>query len=1183
MNYRDEDTMTQTSAKKNLALLVRCLVVVAFLLGLSATSAAAATTYETVDNFAGILTPKPEGEEWPEEVQLGGVSGMAVNRTGAGGVPKGTLYASVPGGGEPPAVVRFAPDGTFEERFSLNNRCGPIVPGFPPCEPRPNKGSGLNDVDIDQSTGNVYHFNLEGGEGILTITVFNPDGSEMISRFGLTGKFGETATEGPDRIHSSSPGGIAVNDAGEVYVFDEDNPSDFYRRLLVFKPETPGDYEHYVYAGKENDIGGTFSGTPSPRAPVLDDAGNVYAAGDGFIAKYDLTVSRSVPVCLFTVKSGIAAHTVNPVTGEVFYYSTVDRKVHLLNPCNSEGKFTETEPPFKATPERDTLWGLTFNPEGKFETFSPPGVLYGAAPNGSSPLGGDPKQSSLGYIFARPPSFLPVVDSESVVNIRSTSATLRAYINPKGSPTSYAFQYIDRESWEANEPSERFAGATEVPLGGAELGSGQLPLLAAEPLSGLSPGTEYHYRAIATSEQGTTPGPDQAFRTFPVEVAELPDGRVYELVSPTQKNGGEVITPEPFRASCGPECKPGLAVPVRFPVQVSPDGDSVAYMSQPFRLNEGPTEFDQNLARRTASGWQSNGLGLPASRGGVPFASFALDPDLNKAIIRLNSPTLAPEAPLDYDNLLTQPTGSPLSLDPLLKATPPNRSSEGTNGFVVKYAGASADLSRVFFAANDALTDATGAAPAAQDGGVNNDNLYEWSEGELRLVNVAPGNAAAPPGAAFGALKASQYHAAILSHAISSDGSRVFWRDAGGQVYVRENAETTREIPAPGQFLSASADGSKVLLSSGSVYDLDSETTTDLTEGEGGFAGLAGQTEDLSRLYFVSTSVLDEAPNAHGDQAEAGENNLYAWQDGSSRFIAALLPGDSETNATAVGDWSPAPIQRTAQASPNGRVLTFLSAAPLTDADNTGICVFNNSKLVEGPCQEVYVYDADSDSLKCISCNPVGAIAMGRSYLPTTNEGGGYLTPPHLVSDSGRVYFDSRDSLSALDTNNGVEDVYQYEPQGVGSCTKDGGCVTLISAGREPVDSNLIAADASGKSVFFTTRDQLVLKDEDDLIDLYVAREGGGFASETEVARSECQGEACQPPAIAPNDLTPSSASFHGKGNFKPRGARRRCPQGKRRVARKGKVRCVRRTKRHRGTAHRTHHSRANQNRGGAK
>src|SRR5678816_760047 len=61
-----------------------------------------ASAYEQVGNFAGTPgmlkapegQPNPETQQWPEEVQLAGVGGMAVNISGAGGVPAGTVYAA---------------------------------------------------------------------------------------------------------------------------------------------------------------------------------------------------------------------------------------------------------------------------------------------------------------------------------------------------------------------------------------------------------------------------------------------------------------------------------------------------------------------------------------------------------------------------------------------------------------------------------------------------------------------------------------------------------------------------------------------------------------------------------------------------------------------------------------------------------------------------------------------------------------------------------------------------------------------------------------------------------------------------------------------------------------------------------------------------------------------------------
>src|SRR5690349_9632368 len=72
----------------------------ALLLAFTLLLCAHAFAYEQVGNFAG--TPgllKKQDSEFPEEVQLGGVGGMAVNVNGAGGVAAGTLYAAAFTGG----------------------------------------------------------------------------------------------------------------------------------------------------------------------------------------------------------------------------------------------------------------------------------------------------------------------------------------------------------------------------------------------------------------------------------------------------------------------------------------------------------------------------------------------------------------------------------------------------------------------------------------------------------------------------------------------------------------------------------------------------------------------------------------------------------------------------------------------------------------------------------------------------------------------------------------------------------------------------------------------------------------------------------------------------------------------------------------------------------------------------
>jgi hypothetical protein len=93
-----------------------------------------------------------------------------------------------------------------------------------------------------------------------------------------------------------------------------------------------------------------------------------------------------------------------------------------------------------------------------------------------------------------------------------------------------------------------------------------------------------------------------------------------------------------------------------------------------------------------------------------------------------------------------------------------------------------------------------------------------------------------------------------------------------------------------------------------------------------------------------------------------------------------------------------------------------------------------------------------------------------------------------------------------------------------------------------------------------------VLRDKDDLLDLYDAREGGGIPAETETGRGECSGEACLPPVAVPNDPMLGSSSLEGPGNVteQPTVTRRPCAKGK--VKRRG--RCVARKHRRRQKSH---------------
>lgn len=312
--------------------------------------------------------------------------------------------------------------------------------------------------------------------------------------------------------------------------------------------------------------------------------------------------------------------------------------------------------------------------------------------------------------------------------------------------------------------------------------------------------------------------------------------------------------------------------------------------------------------------------------------------------------------------------------------------------------------------------------------------------------------------------------------------------------------------------------------------------------------GVVGASEDGSYVYFVADGVLAEgaAPGDCDGKYEAGQTcSLYIRHDGETKFIATLSGEDGDFTHGAGGndgDWQADPGHRTAEVTPNGHSVVFMSRRPLTGYDN----------VVEGvPLTEVFVYDAETGQLACASCNPSGEAPVDSiypefakdipnelgpgsekiwgSFLPVSDSLNDYQ--PRVISEDGnRVFFDSVEPLVPQDEN-GLLDVYEWEAQGEGSCREARGCVYLLSGGQSTDNSYLIDASASGNDVFFVSRAQLVKADHGDSEVLYDARVGGVLpAAEVECVGAGCQGAPPAPPIFA----TPASVTFDGTGNFPP-------------------------------------------------
>jgi hypothetical protein len=814
----------------------------------------------------------------------------------------------------------------------------------------------------------------------------------------------------------------------------------------------------------------------------------------------------------------------------------------------------------------------------------------------------------------------PSVESTAADKVTGDSATLRAKVNPNNRDTSYWFEYGLEDCASATSP------CTQVPLAPAAIGAGRKGVIVTQPIVGLATKATYHYRVVAENVVDTSEGPDQTFITQGSGIGfALSDARVWELVSPADKLSGSVLVDETaiIQASATGD---GLAYASLGSIVAEPQSSR---SPQPATVL-GKRGAGGEWASRDLSPPHTEATQVT---GDTEFKLFTSD--LLRGVVNQTDETpLSPEASEQTPYLWSD--GEPPLFDPLVNPTnvAPGiefgpSSGKTTAGIPISIEGASPDLSHVVIQSDIPLVE--GAAVNAvylgsggeleavselpgSEGGAIVEGMLGSGRGSVRHAISSDGSRAFWTPTSFYTASGIALPAFYLRDTVAGESVRldVVQSGAGGGI-------------ANPAFNIASADGSVVFFTDTQQLTEDASPSgrdlyrceigqvegslgcaelTDISaplEGSGESAEVLdqvpGASEDGTRLYFVARGALDEVPNEAGEVAEPGQPNLYFWQEGEgTRFIATLSERD-EAAWGAVNAPQGYAVSITAAASPNGRFFAFPSERSLTAAENR-----NDS---DEPTTQAFLYDAETGQLTCVSCNPSGAAPVGERLpfkvnfppdparlwvkrwvaatlpeAPETEGQGRSLYHPRTVLDNGRAFFNSVDPLVPADSN-GNWDVYQYQPLGVGGCSEGtsgaavarsgNGCVGLISSGTSEGDAGFLDTTPSGSDVFFVTRGRLSALDFDDETDVYDARVNGIAAQLP--SRPECQGEACQPPALAPDNPTPASTAFEGAGNVKPN-ARKRCPKAKHRVRQGGKVRCV---------ARKSNHRRANRNRRAAR
>lgn len=629
----------------------------------------------------------------------------------------------------------------------------------------------------------------------------------------------------------------------------------------------------------------------------------------------------------------------------------------------------------------------------------------------------------------------------------------------------------------------------------------------------------------------------------PAAAAEgLPDGRAYELVSPSDTGS---VYPTAFAF--------GQAEENCFAVRSSTlDGNQLAYLAGPGSMPGYPANGTADLyeATRGEDGWHSVAKSPSAQESEAPLPAFCPSED------HQFSTFLTGSYPLDRGTLVLEenPTSYLRTPQGEYQLVGIGSAGEERHANVKWIAPGGAHI--IFTALEQLEPEApTAVGPGISFRGASNPAvgaIYDRTPQGQQVVSLLPSGLAPNP-----ATETTFFLGA------SRDGSVVAFEvvGAGGSttLYLKREGQSTIPIvtgPNSGRFIYAGIadDGSRVAyLESeepsgdrqwGNIYLYDPATETSTAVTSGGEAAIVNFSRDGSHLYFISEQALTGGQmNAYGATAKPGSPNLYVWDAAqeTTRFIATVNVHDVDPSlnsktegayaqSISLVEWTLATMapQQTSQSSwsstsarttPDGSVLVFEARSNITGFDSSGRV-------------EIYRYSASDDGLTCVSCPPNGTVPRGGAALVRVGKLQRILlnsVVDNLTSDGSAVFFVSPDRLSGEDTDK-VDDVYEWR----------NGSQYLISEGNFEEGSYLYSMTPTGSDVFFTTGERLLPQDESSVESIYDARIGGGFPLPSPPPPS-CEGEACQGPlAPQPAPAAPASAGFTGPANPKVKRHRKR-------------------------------------------
>jgi hypothetical protein len=666
--------------------------------------------------------------------------------------------------------------------------------------------------------------------------------------------------------------------------------------------------------------------------------------------------------------------------------------------------------------------------------------------------------------------------------------------------------------------------------------------------------------------------------------AALPDGRVYELVSPAEKGGSQAAAQIDQGASGG-----GQSVSTAFYSLASGEGDSALFWgSGPMGVTPDGYPSDYFIAQRTASGWTTRsaiprtlepyifaGLGAGWLLPSADFSSLAfVDPEHEfdpEPDTRCSSNIfLAGADPFQQPAWLAEPRVA----NPIVNCTGQEATASGS-----AIVGGAPDLSTIYFAYGGTLLpedDARGADVIQQsvltavgelESTIGPWGFYEEHEGVVSEAGVLPDGSIDPFGAVplvMGAAEDGrpQHEAAasVNGNDVSADGSRAFFlspdphysttsgieavfcgdvqcTSAPPELYVRvtaaDGAKSTELVSE--DELSPASDGRPAAAPDGPLAHPSALT--------GASPAFMYASPDGSHAFFESVDRLtSEAPG--GSTAKAYDFDV---DTGSLAYLPGvegpILASSTDGSRFAFEDTMSSPTQLALwTAGPGGGTVT--DVAPLTGSHGCGelecvpaarmspdgsvlvfstkapIAGFNNG---DGAVEEIYRYDPADSELSCVSCPPAGTTPSGSARLSLADQASSAGADDGPVDERGMSADGSRIFFDTPDA---------LVPRDVNG-TRDvyeweAGHVYLLSSGTSADESIFLDNSESGGDVFFATTAGLVPTDTDGGYDVYDARVPRP-GDEPPAGAAGCEGEACQTPTGEGTlGQVPASATFSG-------------------------------------------------------